>query len=80
MYLLDRSLIDNSTLLLSKRNLYKYDIIIIIFIIIIIVIIIILEKGCFFAHYSIGSKAWHHETKKIFLSIAISSDKVLSSL
>ena len=30
MYLLDRSLIDNSTLLLNKRNLYKYDIIIII--------------------------------------------------
>ena len=29
MYLLDRSLIDNSTLLLNKRNLYKYDIIII---------------------------------------------------
>ena len=27
---LDRSLIDNSTLLLNKRNLYKYDIIIII--------------------------------------------------
>ena len=33
MYLLDRSLIDNSTLLLNKRNLYKYDIIIIIIII-----------------------------------------------
>ena len=31
MYLLGRSLIDNSTLLLNKRNLYKYDIIIIIF-------------------------------------------------
>ena len=30
MYLLDRSLIDNSTLLLNKRNLYKYDIIIIV--------------------------------------------------
>ena len=30
MHLLDRSLIDNSTLLLNKRNLYKYDIIIII--------------------------------------------------
>ena len=27
MYLLDRSLIDNSTLLLNKRYLYKYDII-----------------------------------------------------
>ena len=33
MYLLDRSLIDNSTLLLNKLNLYKYDIIIIIIII-----------------------------------------------
>ena len=33
MYLLDRSLIDNSTLLLNKRYLYKYDIIIIIIII-----------------------------------------------
>ena len=28
MYLLDRSLIDNSTLLLNKRNLHKYNIII----------------------------------------------------
>ena len=28
MYILDRSFIDNSTLLLTKVNLYKYDIII----------------------------------------------------
>ena len=39
MYLLDRSLIDNSTLLLNKRNLYKYDIIIII-----IIILLLLRK------------------------------------
>ena len=32
MYILDRSFIDNSTLLLTKVNLYKYDIIIIIII------------------------------------------------
>ena len=36
IYVLNRSLIDNSTLLLNKFNLYKYDIIIIIIIIIII--------------------------------------------
>ena len=46
MYLLDGYLIDNSTLLLNKRNLYKYDIIIIIIIIIIINIIIIIIINC----------------------------------
>ena len=38
----DRSLIDNSILLLNKLNLYKYDILIIIIIIIIIIIVIII--------------------------------------